>query len=237
VTARARRNRAFVLLLAAVTVGAGAAMLIERKQAAIDASVGALQPVVVTTSELRQRRTITPALARRLLTTRQVPARFVPPDALQDPAQAVGYAAVGTTAAGDYLTSSDLVSPRQSPARDPGGRVIDVAIAGGESLIEQAAAGAPVDVVITSETGNRVSYLALQRIELLRVSPSSGTDASTSGDARPTDAIATLRVTLRQAITLTAAQNFAREIRLVPRPSADRRAVSGIAVRAADLHP
>jgi pilus assembly protein CpaB len=33
--------------------------------------------------------------------------------------------------------------------------------------------------------------------------------------------VATLRVTVRQAVYLTAAQNFAQEVRLLPRPSGD----------------
>jgi pilus assembly protein CpaB len=48
-------------------------------------------------------------------------------------------------------------------------------------------------------------------------------EAGTRGDdpsAGPT-ALATLRVTLRHAIYLTAADNFAREIRLLPRPPGD----------------
>jgi pilus assembly protein CpaB len=46
--------------------------------------------------------------------------------------------------------------------------------------------------------------------------------AEAPGDAStgPT-ALATLRVSLRQAIYLTAADNFAREIRLLPRPPGD----------------
>jgi pilus assembly protein CpaB len=34
--------------------------------------------------------------------------------------------------------------------------------------------------------------------------------------------VATLRVTVRQAVYLTAAQNFAQEVRLLPRPAGDR---------------
>jgi pilus assembly protein CpaB len=235
-TARGRRSRAIGLLLVAVILGAAAALLVERRQAEIDASVGSLQPVLVATADLPRDRAITPKLARRTLATRRVPARFVPPDALQDQAQAIGYAAIATIVSGDYVTSSDLASAEREPAGDPGGRVIDVAIAGGESLLDQVEPGTLVDVVVTSDATGRVSYLALQRIELLSVGANGG-EASTTGDARPTDAVATLRVTLRQAITLAAAQNFAREIRLVPRPPADRRVVSRIAVRAADLRP
>ena len=50
-------------------------------------------------------------------------------------------------------------------------------------------------------------------------------------DGSPTRVVAGLRVTLRQAVYLTAAQSFAREIRLLPRSSQDlRRGSQGLAV-------
>ncbi len=50
-------------------------------------------------------------------------------------------------------------------------------------------------------------------------------DAAAAPDG-PT-ALAALRVTLRQAIYLTAADNFAREIRLLQRPRGDRSRAGG----------
>jgi pilus assembly protein CpaB len=47
-------------------------------------------------------------------------------------------------------------------------------------------------------------------------------------------ALATLRVTVRQAVYLTAADNFAREIRLLARPPGDRSA-AGAAVSKGQL--
>jgi hypothetical protein len=44
---------------------------------------------------------------------------------------------------------------------------------------------------------------------------------ATAGAASGPTVLATLRVSLRQAIYLTAADNFAREIRLLPRPPGD----------------
>ena len=51
-----------------------------------------------------------------------------------------------------------------------------------------------------------------------------GIDAGPDEGAEPTGAATTvtLRVTVRQAVYLTAAQNFAREVRLLPRPPGDR---------------
>jgi pilus assembly protein CpaB len=59
-------------------------------------------------------------------------------------------------------------------------------------------------------------------------------DAVSGGEGQR-DATATLRVTLPQAVALTAAQNFAREIRLVPRPAGDDRRLGPAAMTASEL--
>jgi len=88
------------------------------------------------------------------------------------------------------------------------------------------------------EGGGR-TFLALQSVELLSLRPggAGGSDAGGSdgggageGAAAAASAVATLRVTLRQAVYLTAAQNYAREVRLVPRPPGDRRRIGRSAV-------
>ena len=48
-------------------------------------------------------------------------------------------------------------------------------------------------------------------------------DVETCGAASPLALWASLRVTLRQAVYLAAAQSFARELRLLPRAAGDRR--------------
>jgi pilus assembly protein CpaB len=99
--------------------------------------------------------------------------------------------------------------------------------------------GLRVDVLVTSERtqGSGRTYLALQRIELVDLNRLEEGGASASGDARRADSVATLRVTLRQAVLLTAAQNFAREVRLVPRPPGDDRRLRSTVVSAAQLRP
>jgi pilus assembly protein CpaB len=93
-------------------------------------------------------------------------------------------------------------------------------------------------VLVTSEAeGSGRTYLALQRIELADLRRHEDGDAAANGDARRADSVATLRVTLRQAVLLTAAQNFAREVRLIPRPPGDDRRLHATAVSAAQLRP
>ena len=117
-----------------------------------------------------------------------------------------------------------------------GRRVVEVSVAGAGALESALRPGARVDVLITSERGPDAprTYLALQGIELAAFRPGSQGDGS-AGDGP--EAVASLRVTLRQAVLLTAAENFARELRLVPRPSGDGRRLPPTAVSAHDLHP
>jgi pilus assembly protein CpaB len=91
-----------------------------------------------------------------------------------------------------------------------------------------------VDVLVSTGggSGRGRTFLALEDVELLGFRAGSGEPASTDGDTqrRAATGVATLRVTLRQAVYLTAAQNFAREVRLLPRPPGDRRRLGRQAV-------
>ncbi len=77
-------------------------------------------------------------------------------------------------------------------------------------------------MLVTTETSDHAgrTALALEDVELLGLEAGEG--GVGPGDDAAT-ATATLRVTLRQAVYLTSAQNFAREIRLLPRAPGDRR--------------
>jgi pilus assembly protein CpaB len=103
---------------------------------------------------------------------------------------------------------------------------VTVEVAGGTAL-GGLAPPAAVDVLVSTETttaGGR-TLVALAGVELMRLAEAAGgygdPDAPPHGSGAPT-ALATLRVSLRQAVYLTAADNFAREIRLLARPPGDR---------------
>jgi pilus assembly protein CpaB len=63
--------------------------------------------------------------------------------------------------------------------------------------------------------------LALEDVEVVAATPVAGEDEGKGGAAGARVA-ASLRVTLRQAVYLAAAQDFARELRLLPRAAGDR---------------
>jgi pilus assembly protein CpaB len=92
-----------------------------------------------------------------------------------------------------------------------GERAVEVVATGSAELI---VAGGRVDVVVTREGGDGpgAAELALEDVEVLGARQAAGPQVA-----------ATLRVTVRQAVYLAAAQGFAREIRLLARAPGDHR--------------
>ena len=235
-SAAVRRRRAALLLALAVAAGGIAASRVQGRAAQVERQVGPLVPVLVAHTEIGAGKRVRPAM----LAVRQVPQRFAPPDALAAPEQAVGRRVGAPVAAGGYVTAAAFAAPGgdDTSAVAPlarGQRAIEVAVAGGEAL-EGAPAGTRVDVLVTTESrsGSGRTYLALQDVELLGVRPASGEESRDGAAARAT-ALASLRVTLRQAVYLTSAQSFAREVRLLARAPGDRRSAPALAVSASGL--
>jgi pilus assembly protein CpaB len=206
----------------------------------VAAEGGPLVPVVIARAD------VPPGARLRAvqLAVRQVPERFAPRDSLVSPEQAVGQRVAGALAAGGYVTQGALAA-RAEPARgaEPirrGERSMEVAVAGGEALAG-APPGARVDVLVTTEARGGASggrtYLALQDVELIAVRPPGAAGGGGAGDGAATRAtsVATLRVTLREAVFLTAAQAFAREVRLLLRAPGDTRVARPAAVGAGAL--
>ena len=222
-----------MLGLSAVCAGL-AASSVDRYADDVAAQVGPLQPVVVVARPLPRGTLITPALAARGLAQRRVPLRFSPPGVLHGPREALGYRTLVSLAPGDYVGQAQLGTPT-SGARDRDAvaeRLVEVAVTGAGTIAESLRPGASVDVLVTTDgdRGPPRTYLALQRLPLA--------DFRETGSARGDDgagATVTLRTSLRQAVTLTAAQNFAREVRIVPRAPGDRRRLGPTAVSAASL--
>ena len=222
---KARRRRGLLLLALALASGGLAASTVRERERSVEARVGPLVPVLVAARDL-------PAdarLRRGALALRRVPARFVPPDALGSPEGVVGSRTAVPMTAGAYLTAGQLRGAREGARRGdalgPGERAVEVGVVGGGELAS-AVPGSLVDVVVSTETGagGGRSFVALAGVELLRLGP--GSDAGYAGaedpDASAPGALATLRVSVRQAVYLTAADNFGREIRLLIRPPGDR---------------
>ena len=229
-----RRARGLALLGAAAACAGLAGSSVSRYTNGVRAQVGPLVPVVVARIDLRGGKVLTADLAGRSLEVRRVPARYAPPRAVASLADAVGYRLAVPVHTGDYLTGSNLSAANPAAAGvNAGGRAVEVSVAGAGSLGGALQPGGHVDVLITTDRGGSGrTYLALQDAELVGFSPASSGGA---GGAEPGRATATLHVSLRQAVLLTAAQNFARELRLVPRSSGDRRRLGPVSVSASGL--
>ena len=209
--------------------GLAASHVHERERRAAE-RLGPLVEVLVATRDL-------PAgsrLRRDAVGLRRVPARFAPPDALGSGVGVLGARAAAPVAAGGYLTTGLFAGPNaggRESAMGRGERAVTVEVAGGAAAVGLVP-GERVDVLVSSEGGaGGRTQMALAGAELLRIgdAPSGGYDDPDPASGPPAGlvAFATLRVTLRQAIYLTAADNFAREIRLLPRPPGDRSRAGG----------
>jgi pilus assembly protein CpaB len=225
-----RRRRGLLLLSVALASGGLAASQVHERERRAAEQLGPSIDVLVAARELRAGARV----SREAVGLQRVPARFAPPDALSSPAGVVGAQVTVPVAAGGYLNAGLFEGSEQHRGQSglrQGEREVTVEIAAGNAVVGLAP-GSRVDVLVSTESGadGGRTTMALAGAELLRLGDGGsggyadrGSDGEVAGDAAagPT-ALAALRVSLRQAIYLTAADNFAREIRLLPRPPGDR---------------
>ncbi len=215
-----RRGRALAFALAALCAAAVAAAIADSYGASVAHGYGALRPVVVAAADLDAGREIDPGEAAAELELRRVPARFVPPGTLENPAEAIGLAPTAALPAGSYLLASQLRPPRTGPADGLGlgrGRhPVEIAVSGAEALLVAGAqpVGEAVDVVVTTEPsgpGPGRTYVAAAAVPLLALGP--GADGTEAEGV----AAATLGLTRGQALRLIAAESYARQVTLLAR--------------------
>lgn len=231
----ATRRRGLLLLCFALVCGGLAASQVHQREQRATAADGPLVRVVVAKRELSADRRLRPGD----LAVARVPARYAPVDSLRSAAPLTGARTAAAVARGGYVTAGMLGTEESGAggALRHGERALELPVAGG-GVLDSAQPGARVDVLITSgrDDGAGRTYVALEHVELLALrggsEPGVGADEAGAPELR---ALATLRVTARQAVYLTAAINFAREIRLLVRPPGDRRRTAAAAVGEAGL--
>ena len=215
-----RRRRGALLAGLALLLGGLAASDVAGREAALRRELGPLVDVVVAREPLAAGSRLTAAR----LGVRRVPARFAPRGGFASAEALDGLRVRAAVPAGTDVTTAAL-----APQRSPGGaaalrrgeRSADVAtVASAQAPVP----GSRVDVLVTREGRGGApgrTTLAIADVEVLATRP------ATEGRV-----LASLRVTVRQAVYLAAAQAFAREIRLLPRPPGERRgaAAGGLTV-------
>jgi pilus assembly protein CpaB len=213
-----RRRRAAVLLVLALLLGGLAASDVAGREAALRRAVGPTVPVVVARTAIAAG---TPLDARRLA-VRHVPARFAPAVAYPSPAALAGTRAAVAVGAGEDISPASVDDGSAAPGAPvrAGERVADLVARGPAQLIR---AGGRVDVLVTRERGDGTgaTTVALEDAEVLAARAAPGDQDG--GDTAQDRVAVSLRVTVRQAVFLAAAQSFARELRLLPRAAGDRR--------------
>jgi pilus assembly protein CpaB len=149
-----------------------------------------------------------------------VPARYAPVGAAGLPEALIGRRLAAATPRGAYLGAAQLATDPDvdSPRVRAGERAADVVALGARALIVP---GARVDVLVTRDGDRGVpaaTELALEDVEVLAARPAPAAARDGAGER----VLATLRVSVRDAVYLAAAQSFAREIRLLARAAGDR---------------
>jgi Flp pilus assembly protein CpaB len=215
-----RRGRALAFVLAALFAAAAAAAIADGYGASVARGYGALRPAVVARTDLHPGQAIEPRQAATELELRRVPARFVPAEALESPAEAIGLMPAAAIPAGSYLLASQLRPPRTDAAialgLGRGRHPVEISVSGAAALLVGGAqpVGRRVDVVVTTEpsgSGSGRTYVAAAGVPLLALGPGAA-GAATEGVAA-----ATLGLTRRQALQLIAAESFARQVTLLAR--------------------
>jgi pilus assembly protein CpaB len=210
------RRRALVLIGLALVLGALAASDVAGREAALRRQLGPVVPVVVARHPLEAGTRLRAAD----LALRHVPARYAPAGAFAAAEQAAGLRVLAAVPAGADLTPAtvgDDAAALGPPVRG-GERVAQVVAVGSADAI---GAGARVDVLVTRDGSGAAAgrtSLALEDAEVVSVAP-----APAEGGDGAERLLLGLRVTLRQAVFLAAAQAFAREVRVLARAPGDRR--------------
>ncbi len=214
-----RRARAAAFVLLALGAAAAAAGIADGYGSSVARGYGALTPVVVVSAELAAGRAIGPEQVSSALDVRRVPLRFVPAGALAAPAEALGLVPRTAIPAGSYLLASQLGAVKAARPRPelpgPARRVVEISVSGADALLTAGALphGEKVDVVVTAEptgAGPGRTYVAAEEVPLLALGP--GPDGPGPGGL----SAATLGLTRQQALRLIGAENFARQVNLLP---------------------
>jgi Flp pilus assembly protein CpaB len=216
-----RRRRAAVFAVLALMAAAAAALVVAGYGASVARTYGPLRPVLVAVEPLRADQVIDPARAAAALAVRRIPVRFIPAGALRRPTDAIGLAPRAALTAGSYLLAGQLGPPREGSGETPTrtrfrGTPVQIAVTGADALLvaDTSPAGSRVDVVVTSEPtglGPGRTFVAAADVRLIALGP------GPEGPGPTGSATATLALSRKQALRLISAENFARQVRLLPR--------------------
>lgn len=207
-----RRAAAFGAL--AVALGLVSVRGVAKREAAVDAQIGAIARVVVIARDVPGDHALRPGD----LAYRRMPLRWVAPRTIGSADDAVGLRTAMPLDQGTPLTAPVLRSTSEQ-ARDAlasGDRVLDLVAVGSVRLVKS---NSRVDVVQTTERGDgsRSTKVVAESVEVLEVR-----EAEEPAQDGGSQVSATVRVSRAAALRLTAAQDGGGALRLLPRAAWDR---------------
>lgn len=216
-----RRAKAVGFATLAVLCAIASASIASGYRESVDEQLGELRMAVVVTRDLPQGEQLTKPTLAKSLELREVPERFSPPDVLADPVAALGRRTLAAIPAGSYLLVSHLRAPAArapaAPELEGGLHPVEITVTGASSLATAGGLGQElVDVVVAGEpvTGGRARVrVAAEGVRLISLEPAAPEDATAAGGESWN---ATLALTRAEALRLIEAENFAREVRLIP---------------------
>lgn len=218
--------------------------LVSRHTNAVNAQLGPLEEVLMSKHELSEGTVIKPENADRYLETRLVAKRFLPREHFGTAEQLFGLKALVDIPAGTYISPGQLSDGGESkePEIRTGLRAVEVPVVASPSLAGLIVPGSQVDFLVTveAEGGAGMTYLAYENLPVIAVSRSADSGADTEGmkaEEGLGKMLVTVRVSAGVAVYLVAAENFAKQIRVLPRSSGDNRRIGRLGVRKSDLKP
>ena len=214
------RLRAVLFAAGALTCAAASAALAGGAANSARESLGSLRPVVVSATALDRGTVIGSGEVDRSLEERRVPAAFAPPDALGAPAEALGRRLAIALPPGSYLTAGSLAAgnPATAGTGPPAGTTpVEITVTGAGALeATRAGPGAPVDVVVSGESGPGPAagrtYVAARRVTLLELR-----EAPDETGLASDRWVATLALRREDALRVIRAEGAAASIRLLAR--------------------
>jgi Flp pilus assembly protein CpaB len=209
------RGRALLFAALAALSALGSMAIASRYRDGVAQGYGDQRSVLVVERELRAGVRLDPGRVEKALASRDVPERFIPPDALALPAEAIGARPRVAVPAGSYLLRSQLIAverPDRGSTLREGLRPVEVAVASAAGLGGRGGARR-VDVIAADEPGAtlkpRVRVLA-EAVPLLEIKRAAGAEPGEPAW------VATLGLGRSTALAVIEAENFARQIRLLP---------------------
>ncbi|HEU4323505.1 MAG TPA: Flp pilus assembly protein CpaB [Roseiflexaceae bacterium] len=219
------RRRGWVLSLVAGVLAtiAGSAFFMYLNQ--YEAEIGVKQPVVVAAKAIPARALITPDM----LTTTELPVKYLPPSYLLNQQDLLDgqTTALINIAPGEYV-QQNMVS--RNSGLEPGRRAVSVAIDPITSVGNSVRQGNFVDVLVsyTDPQGRARTEVLLQNVKVLAVDALLPAQGGTGGQTYlpagidgqvklAPSTVATLELSPEEAVRVTHAANFAKELRLVIR--------------------